>query len=769
MSDVNSMNDQQSFPGKRIRDRFFKGNGRGERDSRRASDENEGKKGKRAEVKRLEREIEAYRQQHKQILQHLQELLSSPHLDQNFSTEDVVAAIQILTSNYTQSVQDVQSLDAKLHKQSEDFERLSRELNDKTSELESLWNANSRADSELRYAKLRESELIISQKRLQDEVNRINMEKNETITRLENNLSGIGWRHAKEMERVKESYSRDIKETERKLEKQIESLEADIEKMATENEQKLRTLGESHKARIQGIVEDHQRELGKQKKMAEVEMATVKREYEEELKNMEEQHDAEIENMVGKHEAESGALKKENNILNSMITTMRAEHGRTLRVMEEEHDTQIETKEEEHKKELERRRNIVDSLKKGHVAELANRDKRYEEELESQENRYTQELSAHKAEIATVKNAHAAELSNREADHRSELTSLNEKNTREQSSRAKLHADEMTKLKKQYREYLETLREEHATTVNALRNDVVAYSGELLKRDQKTFNMVEGEPFEPMLDTDIEARFLDLAQDVDALSRLEWKAAPIGWTEQFLNAVSSNQRLLKKQILQDNIWTVLHEFIFCSPFRIFGDEGRTLEARWNEECGTGEHIALFPLILMLSNFLDDAFDLGAYTWPKPSMETERWRYITIRECRAALRKPVPSPYDPRAKLKKDFHASMETLKKELSTAVGSMVSVNQENARALEKIAMKAARTWLEFGLQRCRILVQAQLQGAKMTGVNEKIKKAKSDGLVLISSPKLQRFGNARGEDLHEGEYIGEQEGVVVKIVSKK
>ena len=64
---------------------------------------------------------------------------------------------------------------------------------------------------------------------------------------------------------------------------------------------------------------------------------------------------------------------------------------------------------------------------------------------------------------------------------------------------------------------------------------------------------------------------------------------------------------------------------------------------------------------------------------------------------------------------------------------------------------------------------MQGPLQGAKMTDVNGKIKKTKRDGLVLISSPKLHRFGNPRGEDLHEGDYIDKQEGVVDKIVLKK
>jgi hypothetical protein len=144
------------------------------------------------------------------------------------------------------------------------------------------------------------------------------------------------------------------------------------------------------------------------------------------------------------------------------------------------------------------------------------------------------------------------------------------------------------------------------------------------------------------------------------------------------------------------------------------------------------------------------------------MKTERWRYITIRECRAALQKPIPSPYDPLAKLRKEFQTSIKAMKEELATAIGDLVALNQTNVQDLENMAMRAARTWLEFGLQRYRVMVQ--MQGDRITSVKEKVERL-DKGLALVVVPRLERFGNANGDELDEKEVIGELDGEIVTL----
>jgi hypothetical protein len=160
-------------------------------------------------------------------------------------------------------------------------------------------------------------------------------------------------------------------------------------------------------------------------------------------------------------------------------------------------------------------------------------------------------------------------------------------------------------------------------------------------------------------------------------------------------------------------------------------------------------------------------DNGEYCWPKPGVETERWRYITVRECRAALRQPVPSQWDPRAKLKKGFQASVEQVRKEITTAIGEVALLDKSSVQALEKMTARAARIWLEFGVQRCRIVIV--VAGSNLTEVEAKRQNTREDGLDLVMIPKVKRFGNSKGEGLDTEETIAGREGETVRVVEKK
>jgi hypothetical protein len=138
-------------------------------------------------------------------------------------------------------------------------------------------------------------------------------------------------------------------------------------------------------------------------------------------------------------------------------------------------------------------------------------------------------------------------------------------------------AEELARLKADFRANKARLEIAHAEEMKQLRKDIDAHSAALLARDD----------FKPMPDDEIKVRFLDLVQDVDALARLGRRVDQKAWTSRVLHRLSPNQRLLKKQILQDIIWVILHNYIFCSPFRILGEEGQSLETQWNAECGKG--------------------------------------------------------------------------------------------------------------------------------------------------------------------------------------
>jgi hypothetical protein len=161
--------------------------------------------------------------------------------------------------------------------------------------------------------------------------------------------------------------------------------------------------------------------------------------------------------------------------------------------------------------------------------------------------------------------------------------------------------------------------------------------------------------------------------------------------------------------------------------------------------------------------LDEDFDNGLYVWPTPGMETERWRYATVAECRASLRKPVPSEYDRRVKLKKGFMSSMEDLKSELATTLGDLIVMDKESIQILEKMAKRAANIWLEFASQRCRVLIV--VAGSGLESAEDKVKKAMSGSLELVAAPILKRYGTSAGLDLDLEGTVGGFDGDLIEI----
>jgi hypothetical protein len=145
------------------------------------------------------------------------------------------------------------------------------------------------------------------------------------------------------------------------------------------------------------------------------------------------------------------------------------------------------------------------------------------------------------------------------------------------------------------------------------------------------------------------------------------------------------------------------------------------------------------------------------------METERWRYVTIKECRAALRKPVPSELDPRTKLKRGYITSIDILKEEMVSSIGELVDLDNDDKQAMEKMIKNASKFWLELEMQRCRIFVE--MQGSKLKSAEERVQRAYEGTLQLVIVPALKRFGDSKGLDLNVKETVGKCNGQIESI----
>jgi hypothetical protein len=105
----------------------------------------------------------------------------------------------------------------------------------------------------------------------------------------------------------------------------------------------------------------------------------------------------------------------------------------------------------------------------------------------------------------------------------------------------------------------------------------------------RTKAIVTRETFTPITDRDLKTKLTELSSKVDSLGKLQWSPDRSTWRDDQLKQVRINSKKLQKSIIQETVWLVLHEYILCSPFRVFGTEGIIMEKQWNDAYGNGPY------------------------------------------------------------------------------------------------------------------------------------------------------------------------------------
>lgn len=90
--------------------------------------------------------------------------------------------------------------------------------------------------------------------------------------------------------------------------------------------------------------------------------------------------------------------------------------------------------------------------------------------------------------------------------------------------------------------------------------------------------------------------------------------------------------------------------------------------------------------------------------------------------------------------------------------------LDNDTVQALEDVSRKAAKIWIEFNTQRCRILVDMSCSSLKLTS-SDKLRKVRESSLELVVVPPLRRFGNSKGQDLDKEEKIAGCEGTIERL----
>lgn len=264
----------------------------------------------------------------------------------------------------------------------------------------------------------------------------------------------------------------------------------------------------------------------------------LKQQYESKIEKLEDRYEKEKEQFIDQKQREMStrelahqqSLKQANQSLQDTITELRSD----ITSLTSDH-----------------------TIKVGQLeADLSAADRLHDVDLGKQQAMFDEKLSEHQAEYQ----AKIKVLEQGRENHRLEVIAEYKDKLKEHK---RVHDEEVTRLKQLHLQETRELRKENED-----------FSTSLLQKDD----------FDPMPDNEIKKKFGDLAQAVSDLAFIDWKDRQKLWKPDILADFASNTALLRHAITQDIIWGSLHRFIFRSPFRMLGDEGRSLEKRWLAAC-----------------------------------------------------------------------------------------------------------------------------------------------------------------------------------------
>jgi hypothetical protein len=144
------------------------------------------------------------------------------------------------------------------------------------------------------------------------------------------------------------------------------------------------------------------------------------------------------------------------------------------------------------------------------------------------------------------------------------------------------------------------------------------------------------------------------------------------------------------------------------------------------------------------------------------MDSEKWRYETIKSCQDTVLQKHLSEHDPRLKVKQGYQASLDKTSKELAEMLSKVSKLDDRALKVVEELPKIAAEMWMKMGTQRYRIVVD--MLGMEFTSPSQRAGEAREKAIDLMMWPELWRFGNSQGQYLETKEMLakGEEDATV-------
>ncbi|KAI9773764.1 MAG: hypothetical protein M1839_001996 [Geoglossum umbratile] len=291
------------------------------------------------------------------------------------------------------------------------------------------------------------------------------------------------------------------------------------------------------------------------------------------------------------------------------------------------------------------------------------------------------------------------------------------------------HGAQMTHMGNDYEAQQRQMRKDHNAIAAKLEKQWEEEKRELLKRiDHLQEALVKGGRFKALSDRDLARHFQDLTTDADAYARFRW---------------DDGRRRDKQYLIQNTIWVILYEKIFCTPFRVLGKEGKSLEQQW------------------IAGFGQDRKSTGVLAHgPVPTKDSEKWRYQKIKECFDATSQLLEEG-DANYNVKRDYELSVKEAIDDMLRELGRVTSLSNVDEQNFRNLVRNAAEFWLKVGQQRYRLFLVMSDSGGEPLPSGRIA--ADNDGTQkLVVTPELRRIGSGQGTGLgNDDELVADCKGV--------
>jgi hypothetical protein len=292
-------------------------------------------------------------------------------------------------------------------------------------------------------------------------------------------------------------------------------------------------------------------------------------------------------------------LNKRIKQLNADISALEEEKESEISLLRTQHDSEIKKMQNDHWLRIQQLNTDMEQSKQG-----------YEKQIVALEIRHRAELTAHKIAAQEAKRDYEVTLEGITEQNKQVIWEMEKHfngrlgNTREKHLQEMDKKDDEIKVikkeceadKKKMKELaeLENKREQENKSSRdeiaaleikpeqenkSLRDDIADLTALVAKRGH----------FRAMRDYDLANRFQKLANEVDGFARVRWdikRESAWPFPDEVIRK-SQNERITKKNIVLNTLWVILYEGIFCTPFRVLGEEGKSLEKKWMEKYGQG--------------------------------------------------------------------------------------------------------------------------------------------------------------------------------------